>query len=154
MRKVSLAVVSILAVAAGCTSTKPPARSSPPATPTAAACAAAPTPTPAPSFLLPEAQGVGRGVSLWALFFAELKRGQEIKIVWRMTGAGDLSMQATGPGGATASPVWGPRSHGGSSWQRPGDEWGTGWVFPSAGCWIVRATRSVSGTAELALTIA
>jgi hypothetical protein len=93
------------------------------------------------------------GVSLWALFFADLKRGQEIKIVWRMTGAGDLSMRATGPGGAMTTPVWGPESHGGSTWRKPGDEWGTGWVFPAAGCWVVHATRSQSGTADLALRI-
>jgi hypothetical protein len=147
MRKVSLAVVSALAlmVAAGCTNADSAAR---------ARSSSEPSSPAAPTSSVPEAQGVGRGVSLWALFFTDLKRDQEIKIVWRMTGAGDLSMRATGPGGAIVTPVWGPEPHSGSSWQKPGDEWGTGWVFPSAGRWIVHATRSESGTADLALTIA
>jgi hypothetical protein len=101
---------------------------------------------------LQEAQGTGPGVSLWALFFNDLKQGQEIKIVWRMTGTGDLSMHAVGPDGRTTTPIWGPEGHGSSNWERPGDEWGTGWVFPVAGCWIVQATRQ-SGNAQLALSI-
>ena len=39
-------------------------------------------------------------------------------------------MVATGPGGRTLRPVWGPEPHSGSSYHRPGDEWGTGWTFP------------------------
>jgi hypothetical protein len=100
-----------------------------------------------------ELQGTGNGATLWALFFHPLRQNTEMKVVWRMTGAGDLSMRATGPGGAAVTPVWGPESHGDSTWRKPGDEWGTGWVFPTAGCWTVHATRSESGSGELALLI-
>jgi hypothetical protein len=102
-----------------------------------------------------ERQGAGEdGATLWALFFApKAVAGQEIKIVWRMTGGGDLSMTAAGPGGASAKPVWGPEAHGGSSFQRPGDEWGTGWTFPEAGCWTISATRD-PGAARLAIRVA
>ena len=93
----------------------------------------------------PERQGVGDGATLWALFFSDaVIAGQEIKVVWRMTGRGGLSISATGPGGKVVMPEWGPESHTGSSWNRPGDEWGTGWVFPVAGCWTINATRTTA----------
>jgi hypothetical protein len=124
-----------------------------------------PSPTPAPSPTCPasaqitasanglERQGVGTDATLWALFFsAQATASQEIKIAWRMTGAGDLTMTATGPDGKTLNPVWGPELHGGSSYRRPGDEWGTGWVFPTAGCWTVNAART-TGRAQLAIRV-
>lgn len=77
---------------------------------------------------------------------------QEIKVVWRMTGSGDLSINATGPDGKVLKPEWGPESHGSSNWDRPGDEWGTGWVFPSAGCWTINATRT-NGSGYLVLRV-
>jgi len=69
--------------------------------------------------------------------------GQEIRVVWRMTGSRDFSIDATGPDGTTVKPVWSPEPHGGSNWDRAGDEWGTGWVFPAAGCWKTTARRSI-----------
>ena len=79
-----------------------------------------------------ELEGDLTGGDLWALVFDALpvRQGQETKIVWRMTGEGDVAMSATGPEGREAFPVWGPESHaGGSNWERPGDEWGSGWLF-------------------------
>jgi hypothetical protein len=105
---------------------------------------------------LPERQGVGDGATLWALFFPTepvLAAGKEIKVVWRMTGSGDLSIRATGPDGTVVKPVWGPEPHGGSTWNRPGEEWGTGWVFPAADCWTVSAKRA-SGSGYLVLRVA
>jgi hypothetical protein len=103
---------------------------------------------------MPEMQGVGRGVTLFGLFFSgQATAGQQIKVVWRMTGEGDLSMMATGPGGKTLRPAWGPEPHGGSSYHRPGDEWGTGWTFPTGGCWTIQATRK-TGTAKIGLRVA
>jgi len=93
---------------------------------------------------------------LWALFFADparLHTGTEIKIVWRMTGAGDLSIAVSGPAGRTIRPAWGPEPHGGSTWQRPGDEWGTGWIFPAPGRWIFHAARTRAGTGELTIQV-
>ncbi|MBY8870613.1 hypothetical protein K7640_02005 [Micromonospora sp. PLK6-60] len=96
-----------------------------------------------------ERQGSGDGATLWALFFPRtpvLSPGTEVKVAWRMTGSGDLAISATGPDGTTVAPAWGPESHGASSWQRPGQEWGTGWSFPTAGCWTITARRGdVSG---------
>ena len=92
----------------------------------------------------PEVRGTGEGVELWGLLFGEvpLRRGVEIKIVWRMTGEGPLrKVEATLPDGARARLAWGPEEHGGSNWRRPGQEWGTGFVFPERGCWKVELTR-------------
>ena len=110
---------------------------------------------------LPEVRATAAGGQLWALFFAGTWAsrdaaifqgivGREVKIVWRMTGAGPVEFEATGPGGTRASPVWGPTPHISSNWRRPGDEWGTGFVFTSPGCWRIRATRgAVSGNVWL-----
>jgi hypothetical protein len=105
---------------------------------------------------MPERQGASDDATLWALFFPAtpvLSAGQEIKVVWRMTGSGDFSIGATGPDGTTVKPTWGPEPHTGSSFHRPGDEWGTGWVFPAAGCWTVSAKRT-SGSGYLVLRVA
>jgi hypothetical protein len=147
-------LVAVLLAATACTPAHPPrtAPSSPGPPPVVSSCpGAAPSNDPTTGFT--EAQGGGPGISLWALFFNERVHGTEIKIAWRMTGTGDLSMRAVGPDGRTTTPIWGPESHGSSNWQRPGDEWGTGWVFPVAGCWLVQATRAGSGSAQLALSI-
>ena len=100
---------------------------------------------PAPPQGLPEVQGTATGVQLWALFFADMPihPKQEIKIVWRMTGAGDLHLVAVSPRGIRIPPDW-TQEHGGSNWQRPGQEWGSGITFPVAGCWDQHATRGTS----------
>ena len=103
-------------------------------------------------------EGVGDR-SLWALLFltndsSTMPAGRETKVVFRMTGSGELSIRAVGPTGQQLSPQWGPEGHGGSNWQRPGDEWGTGWVFPAPGCWTIRAARTDGGTAALTLRAA
>ncbi|MGX6604422.1 hypothetical protein ACWKSP_20150 [Micromonosporaceae bacterium Da 78-11] len=134
---------------------------------TVAGCAAdkpGPTPEPAPTDScpasaelgdgLPDRQGVGEGATLWAMFFGpKAVAGQEFKIAWRMTGAGDLAMTATGPDGSSVTPTWGPEPHSESTFDRPGDEWGTGWVFPTAGYWTVNAARN-PGSAQLTLRVA
>ena len=148
-------VLALVAALAGCDAGSPP-----PAAPAPSATTAAPSPVqkcPDEPQDAAEAHGGGPGTDLWALFFfteRPLRRNVEIKVVWRMTGEGDLAMTATGPGGARIEPVWGPEGHTGSSWHKPGDEWGTGWKFPTAGCWTVTATRSTRGTATLTLRVA
>ncbi|MFG1702793.1 hypothetical protein ACFLIM_06345 [Nonomuraea sp. M3C6] len=90
-------------------------------------------------------RGTARDAELWGLIFAKalpLDRGDEVKIVWRMTGDGPLEVKATLPDGTSAKRAWGPEEHSGSSWRRPGDEWGTGFVFPKPGCWKVELTRT------------
>ncbi|MEV4572905.1 hypothetical protein AB0K16_06560 [Nonomuraea jabiensis] len=93
----------------------------------------------------PEVRGVGQGAELWGLLFVAgppLARGEEVKIVWRMTGEGPLRVKATLPDGTPAKLAWGPEEHGGSNWHKPGEEWGTGFVFPKRGCWKIELTRT------------
>jgi len=88
---------------------------------------------------------------VWALIFnswqiglgdpLRLPVGREIKIVWRATGEGEVSFSASGPRGETLEPIWGPDRHLGSNWNRPGDEWGTGWQIPVEGCWSITVER-------------
>lgn len=91
---------------------------------------------------LPEIRGTASGGELWALVFntVPLPIKQEIKIVWRVTGSGDLQLLGLGPGGEPVWPVW-MTPLAGSSWQRPGDEWGAGFILPQPGCWNFHATR-------------
>ncbi|WP_157018075.1 hypothetical protein [Cryptosporangium arvum] len=42
-------------------------------------------------------------------------------------------------GATTIGPAWGPEPH-----REPPDEWGTGWVFPSARCWTFVVTRGAA----------
>ena len=92
----------------------------------------------------PEVRGASGDAEVWGLLFAPVpfKRGKEVKIVWRMTGEGPLKVTAALADGTRAKPTFGPEQHGGSSWHRPGEEWGTGFVFPKAGCYRVDLTRT------------
>jgi hypothetical protein len=96
-----------------------------------------------------EARGSG---TLWALLeggeFADPHAavlegviGSATKIVWRMGGEGDLRLWAIAPSGATVPPTE-VRAHDGSSWKRPGDEWGSLFTFSQAGCWRMHAERA------------
>jgi hypothetical protein len=98
-----------------------------------------------------EARGTATAGDLWARFFARLAGGhsavlssvvgKETKIVWRLLGTGDAEFTALAPSGGELRPAWVSR-HEGSSWTRPGDEWGTGFVFSETGCWQIRAQRA------------
>ena len=61
--------------------------------------------------------------------------GDQEKIVWRMTGTGLLTLEAIGPGSRHHRLAWGPDAHESSNWDKPGDEWGAGYVFAAPGCW-------------------
>jgi hypothetical protein len=103
-----------------------------------------------------DVQAASQEIEVWALFFATyaglehgepvfVPQGEEIKIVWRATGEGDVSFQALGPNGSTITPIWGPEGHLSSSWDgHPGEEWGTGWIFPEEGCWSIELRRDDS----------
>jgi hypothetical protein len=85
-----------------------------------------------------------KGSNLWALVFAPLpiKAGTDTKIVWRMGGHGDFHIAAKTTDATTARLTFGPQPHGGSTWYVPNtDEWGTGMIFPTSGCWRVHASR-------------
>ena len=89
--------------------------------------------------------------TLYGLLFTKypISAGREVKIVWRTTGSGHVRFTATGPRGQHIAPAW-TTLHYGSNWDRPGEEWGTGFRFPVRGCWTVRVTRGTSAaTASL-----
>jgi hypothetical protein len=87
----------------------------------------------------PEVEGTRASGSVWALLMlahpGRPRAGDQEKIVWRITGGGDLVATAIGPEGQHRPPVWGPEAHLGSNWAKPGKEWGTGFVFSTPGCW-------------------
>jgi hypothetical protein len=82
--------------------------------------------------------------SFWALLFNRVPppAGMEIKVVWRMTGSGEFIFRISDANGKPIPLVWGPDMHGGSNWNHPGDEVGTGINFPHGGCWNVHVTRA------------
>jgi len=105
---------------------------------------------------LPQVEGTGRGATLWGLLmFAHAlpaRAGDQEKIVWRMTGTGPLTLTAIGPDGTRHRLAWGPDPHGSSTWDKPGAEWGAGYVFTAPGCWDLRATRG-HATADVWLRV-
>jgi len=89
--------------------------------------------------------------TLWALlFFKAVYVDAEAKIVWRITGeGGEFEAQAQGEDGTVIQPVW-ERYHESSTWERPGLEWGTGFNFPTPGCWTITVTSGeTTGTISL-----
>jgi hypothetical protein len=68
-----------------------------------------------------------------------------VKIVWRVAGRGPLRVTFTAPDGRVHPLQFGPESHAASSYDRPGDEWGTGFRFTTGGCWRIHLART--GTA-------
>jgi hypothetical protein len=175
MKKIGFALALCLLVLAGCANAGPAPAARASATSAAGSpLASASTPTPTPTFASigplgaagchpasptdnssvgPEVQGTSASATLWLLLFGPTKTGSDLKIVWRMTGTGDLHLSAIGPQGQMIAPDWGPEAHSSSNWNRPGDEWGAGFTMPVAGCWDLRASRDdVSGDAWLIFT--
>lgn len=107
---------------------------------------------------LPEVRATGGGIEARGLLMSPkgwppLKARQELKIVWRVTGEGPLRVTATGPDGRDRPVAWGPESHGGSSFRRPGAEWGVGYRIDEPGCWRLGLARG-GGTADAWLRVA
>jgi hypothetical protein len=71
-----------------------------------------------------------------------IRVGEEVKIVWRMTGRGAIRLTSRSPRGQLIPLVFGPSPHAASSYTRPGDEWGAGYRFSQPGCWQLRAQRA------------
>ncbi len=88
-------------------------------------------------------------VDVWGPGDTEPRHGT--KIVWRATGHGEFSVEAHGPEGAVVRPFW-QQEHLGSMWNRPGDEWGTGWEFPEPGCWTFLLSRG-DDTARISIEV-
>jgi hypothetical protein len=89
--------------------------------------------------------------TLWALlFFKAVYVNAEAKIVWRITGEdGEFEAQAQSEAGEIIQPVW-EQYHESSTWERPGEEWGTVFIFPEPGCWTITVTYGeTAGTITL-----
>jgi hypothetical protein len=71
-----------------------------------------------------------------------IRSGDELKIVWHITGRGPLSIQYFDPSGAERPLRFGPTEHLETNFAGPGDDWGAGFKFDAKGCWHVRLTRS------------
>lgn len=99
--------------------------------------------SPPSPFVVSEVRGTAGAAQLFGLVGAQrpIRAGIPVKIVWRMTGVGDLVASATGPDGSDAPLTFGPERHGWSTYDRPGDEWGTGYLFPEPGCWRLHLQR-------------
>jgi len=105
---------------------------------------------------IPQVKGTGHGASLWGLLMfphrLTARVGDQEKIVWRMTGSGVPQMVAIGPDSQVHRLAWGPAYHTSSNWNKPGDEWGAGYVFTVPGCWDLRAVRGTA-TADVWLRV-
>jgi hypothetical protein len=94
--------------------------------------------------------GTAEGAQLWALPFAGPSSGstaaydgvlgKETKIVFRMTSGIPTVFYAVSPDGRQVAPAW-TQPHIGSTWNRPGAEWGAGFVLDAPGCWRIHAGR-------------
>jgi hypothetical protein len=97
----------------------------------------------------PEVEGTSDQVQMWGLIMADgpdnpLRVNEQVKIVWRITGSGALRLDSVDPDGRTHPLQWGPDSHLSSTYTRPGDEWGAGYLFNQPGCWTLRAVRGTA----------
>src|SRR5207244_8021246 len=97
-----------------------------------------------------EARGTATTGDLWALFgsLADPRTaviagavGDRYKIVWRMLGTGDVTFTAVSPNGGHVAPTE-LEEHAASNWNRPGDEWGSIFVFTQPGCWQIHVERA------------
>ncbi len=97
-----------------------------------------------------EVQGEATGGTVYGLLFLThsppIRVGEEVKIVWRITGKGNLTITYESPSARPGVLTFGPTPHAGSTYTRPGDEWGAGFLFDERGCWHIHLERTtVSG---------
>jgi hypothetical protein len=95
--------------------------------------------------LTAEVQGTATGGTVWAWFMQSYppQAGVEDKTIWRLDGPNTAYppvFTMIGPANARGHLDWGPAYHMSSTWNRPGDEYGTGLLFPVAGCWDVHVS--------------
>ena len=99
-------------------------------------------------------QGTGStGVTAYGLTFgpeadAIVADGSLTKMAVRMTGSGALEVHLIAPDGSELPLAWGPEAHGGSNFDRPGDEWGIGFAFDAPGCWQIAFQREGGDRAD------
>jgi hypothetical protein len=96
-----------------------------------------------------------RGGTVWALPLGAAPASVEtpLKIVWRVTGTGNLKVRLESPDGKRVPLAAEPTRHTSSSFQRPGAEYGTIFEFDQRGCWTIRLTRATTAaTVRLSVT--
>jgi hypothetical protein len=115
------------------------------------------TATVASETSFPEVQGTGIDASVYGLVFLShalpIRDGEEVKIVWRMTGDGDLTVTYEAPNARPGVLTFGPTPHPTSTYNRAGDEWGTGFLFDQPGCWHIHLQRT-TGAGDVWLNVA
>ncbi|MGD9995870.1 MAG: hypothetical protein AB7L17_04830 [Ilumatobacteraceae bacterium] len=96
---------------------------------------------------LTEVEAVATDATVYGLVFlthpAPIVDGDEVKVVWRMTGEGDVHVASEAPSGRAGTLTFGPEYHPSSSYDRPGMEWGTGFLFDEPGCWHIHLERDI-----------
>jgi hypothetical protein len=93
--------------------------------------------------------------SIWSLAFGPVppKVGDQLKVVWRVTGSGPLKIHFTNPAGKRKRLEAGPTIHVSSNFNHPGDEYGTVFGFDEPGCWTIKLSRSnVKATVRVTAT--
>jgi hypothetical protein len=142
---------------------------------TLASCAAQPDPAPSPLTSATESdlgvlgaagceppspslgevvQATGSdGITAFGLLFgaaadAIAGDGSTVKMAVRMTGDGELTVRLIRPDGSEQPLAWGPERHGGSNFDRPGDEWGIGFAPDEPGCWQIAFERGDADRAD------
>jgi hypothetical protein len=95
-------------------------------------------PTGGTEYRAPSARG-----EVWALPLGAVPAmiGDQLKVVWRVTGRGPLRVVARDPSGRRHALAFGPEPHLTSSFRHPGREWGTGFTLDAPGCWTVTVRR-------------
>src|SRR5215468_4952198 len=147
MRGLTIEMALIIGLVACTTSVTPTERShSSGKTPTVAPWFQPSCPSPSTAWGGEVRGRANSGLEVWGLILGPLplQAGRSTKVVIRMTGTGQPVIYADGPSRAQIGPDVGPESHTGSTWHRPGDEWGTFFTFTAAGCWNVRVLRMSS----------
>lgn len=105
-----------------------------------------------------EVYGTATGGTVWSWFMQAYppQAGVVDKTVWRLdiaNASGSPDFTLIGPAGQPGHLNSGPEEHGGSTWNRPGREFGTGLVFPEAGCWDVHVSLgNLSGDVYVVVT--
>ncbi len=138
-------IATIACIGLSACSTAAPTATHVPATPTPQPLGAAGCHPASPSGDFPaEIYGTAVNGTVWAWFMWSYppKAGLEDKTVWRLDGTnthGTPTFALLGPDGQVGR-LTGLQAHGGSTWNRPGVEYGSGLLFPAAGCWDVHVT--------------
>jgi hypothetical protein len=74
------------------------------------------------------------------------RTGSLIKVVWRITGRGVPTVELQQPDGRSGALSFGPERHSSSTFRHPGDEYGSGFIPTTRGCWRMNMQRgAVSG---------